>query len=165
MTDKTSPQKNESKELLHHKRSHHPIDDIEGWFEESFPRRWMHPFRREWPGWSELAPFEGKTPRADIIERDNEIIVKAELPGVKKDDLEISLTDDTVTITAVTSHEHEEEKGDYYRHEISHGEFKRTLGLPSDVNGDKAKASFRDGLLELKIPKRESAHRHTVKVD
>ena len=72
-------------------------------------------------------PYEGKTPSVDVIERDNEIMVKAELPGVDKKDLDISVTSNTVTIKGSTSHEEKEEKGDYYRCEISRGSYSRTL--------------------------------------
>ena len=100
----------------------------------------------------------------DLIDRDDEILIKAELPGVKKDDLDVTLTDDVLTIKASTQHEEEEEKGEYHRREISRGEFQRTLKLPENVDVDKAKTSFKDGVLELKIPKEKPAKRRTIKV-
>ena len=143
-----------------------PFEEMERLFEGYFPRGWMRPFNWERPSWGELgAPFEGKTPRVDIVDRDNELVVKAELPGVDKKDLDISMTENTVTIKGSTSHEEKEEKGDYYRSEMSRGSYSRTLALPSDVEADKAKAKFKDGVLELTLPKLKKAKRRSVKVE
>jgi HSP20 family protein len=87
------------------------------------------------------------------------------VPGVEKKDLDISVGEDSVTIKGSTSKEEKEEKGDYYRREISRGSFIRTVALPATVDGTKAKASFKDGMLELTLPKTEKAKRHSVKLD
>lgn len=143
-----------------------PFEEMERLMENRFPRRWMRPFHWEWPSWAEgVAPFEGKTPSVDVLDRDNEVVVKAELPGVDKKDLDISVTSNTVTIKGSTSHEEKEEKGDYYRCEMSRGEYSRTVALPADVDEAKAKAKFKDGILELTIPKKEKAKRRKIKVD
>jgi HSP20 family protein len=144
-----------------------PFDAMEQLFESYFPRGWMRPFRMEWPSWPEgaAAPFEGKTPKVDVIDRDNELIVKAELPGVDKKDVDISLTRNSVTIKGTTSHEEREEKGDYYRCEMSRGSYARTVMLPADVAEDKASAKFRDGVLELTLPKLEQTKRRSIKVE
>ena len=144
-----------------------PFEEMERMFESHFPRGWMHPFFHwERPSWGELAaPFEGKMPRVDIVDRDDELVVKAELPGVDKKDLDISVTEDTVTIKGSTSHEEKEEKGDYYRCEMSRGSYTRTLSLPADVDEENTKAKFKDGILELTLPKLKKSKRHTVKVE
>jgi HSP20 family protein len=100
-----------------------------------------------------------------VIDRDNEVVVKAELPGVDKKDIDISVTQNTVTIKGTTSHEEKEEKGDYYRCEISRGSYSRTLSLPADVDEEKTKAEFKDGILELTMPKKKKSKRHTIKVE
>lgn len=142
-----------------------PFEEMERLFESSFPRGWLRPRRWEWPGWAEkAAPFGGKTPSVDVIDRDGEVVVKAELPGVDKKDLDISVTNNTVTIKGKTSHEEKEEKGDYYRCEISSGEYARTLTLPAEVDEGKAKAKFKDGILELTLPKKQKAKRRKVEV-
>lgn len=125
----------------------------------------MHPFHMDWPSLSKVKAFEGKTPSVDVIDRDNEVIVKAELPGVDKKDLDISVTNNTVTIKGTTSHEEKEEKGDFYRCEISRGSYSRTLSLPADVDEEKTKAKFKDGILELTLPKLKKPKRHTVNVE
>lgn len=143
-----------------------PFEAMDRLFESHFPRGWMRPFSMEWPSWAEgKAPFEGKTPKVDVIDRDNEVVVKAELPGVDKKDIDLSVTRNTVTIKGTTSHEEKEEKGDYYRCEMSRGAYQRTVMLPADVAEDKAKASFKDGVLELTLPKVKESKRHSVKVD
>lgn len=162
----------ESKQEIQKAEPAHPLSPFEAMdrlmdqmFEGGFPRGWMRPFRMEWPAWAEArAPFEGKTPKVDVIDRDKEVVVKAELPGVDKKDVDISVTHNSVTIKATTSHEEKEEKGDYYRCEMSRGSFARTLALPSEVAESKAKANFKDGVLELTIPKVKERKRHSVKI-
>lgn len=143
-----------------------PFEEMDRLFEGFFPRGWMRPFHLDRPGWGELAlPFEGKMPRLDVIERDTEVVVRAEVPGVEKKDLDVTVTDNAVTIKGQTSHETKEEKGDYRRCEISRGAFTRTVALPADVDGSKAKAVFKDGVLELTMPKVEKTKRHSIKLD
>lgn len=143
-----------------------PFEEMDRLFEGFFPRGWLRPLRWERPLWSELAaPVEGKMPRVDVVDRDEDILVRAEVPGVDKKDLAISLSDGSVTISGKTHHEEQEEKGNYYRREVSCGAFSRTLPLPADVDPDKAKASFKDGLLELTVPKLAKAKRRSVKLD
>ncbi|HEY6598888.1 MAG TPA: Hsp20/alpha crystallin family protein, partial [Pseudomonadales bacterium] len=139
--------------------------DIEREFEDLFDnfmsRNWMRPFR--WDV-SALRSAEARLPKVDVVERDGEILVRAELPGVEKKDLDISLTDRTVTIKASTRTESKEEKGDYFRQEISTGQVSRTVTLPTEVDGEKATAEFKDGLLEITVPKTSKAGRIRVDV-
>ena len=133
-------------------------------FEEFFPRGWMRPFRFGHGFWTEDV-FEGRTPRIDIIDHEDDLLVRAELPGVEKKDLDVSLTEDSVTIEAKSRHEEKAEEERYYRHEITRGEFSRTLPLPCRVKGDEAKAHFEGGVLELTLPKVEKTKRLTVEVE
>lgn len=107
----------------------------------------------------------GRVPRVDVIDREQELLVRAELPGVSKENLDVSLQDNTLSIRATTQRDEEEEKGQFYRRELSRGEFQRTIRLPCQVEGDKAKASFKDGVLELTIPKVAASKRKTIKVE
>ena len=141
-----------------------PFDDIDQWFEDFVPRRWLQPFFRR--GWPEIeSAFGGKFPKVDVIDRDAEIVVRAELPGVNKEDLDVSLSDNLLTIRAKTHQEKKEEKGHYHRREISHGQSQRTLRLPANVEGDKTTASFKDGILEIVAPKVAGSERQSIKVD
>jgi len=142
-----------------------PFEEMDRMFDQYFRRGWMRPWRFEWPSLPEVGLPEMKVPKVDVIDRENEVVVKAEIPGVEKKDLDISVGEDTVTIKGSTRHEEKEEKGDYYRCEISRGAFSRTVALPATVDGGKAKGSFKDGVLELTLPKVEKAKRHAVKVE
>lgn len=148
-------------------RALRPFEDMERIRDRlfrDFPGRgWMRPWPFEGPAWPELP--ELRMPKVDVIERDEDVLVRAELPGVEKKDLEISTTDTTVTIKATTRHEEKEEKGDYYRCEISPGSFSRTVALPAEVESEKARASLKDGVLELTLPKVEKSKRRTVAVE
>lgn len=141
-----------------------PFEEMDRLFDAYLSRGWLHPF--QWPTFPKAAaPFEGKMPNVDVIDRDDEVLVKAELPGVDKKDLEISTTQNSVTIKGTTRHEEKEEKGDYYRCEISRGSYSRTLALPAEVDEEHAKATFKDGVLELTLPKLKKTKRRTIKVE
>jgi len=143
-----------------------PFEEMDRLFDNFMTRNWFSPFQMEWPALPKTSmPFEGRTPHVDVIDRDDEVVVKAELPGVNKKDLEISMTQNTVTIKGHTSHEEKEEKGNYYRCEMTRGSYARTLSLPADVDEDKAKASFKDGILELTLPKLKKSKRRTIQVE
>jgi HSP20 family protein len=142
-----------------------PFEEMDRLFEGVFPRGWR-PLRWEWPAWSGMtAPFEGKIPRVDVINRDNDILVRAELPGVDKKDIEITTTENTVTIKGSARREAKEEKGDYYRCEIAQGAYARTVALPGDIDSTNARAIFKDGMLELILPKVEKSKRRSIVVD
>ncbi|OGI37022.1 MAG: heat-shock protein Hsp20 [Candidatus Muproteobacteria bacterium RBG_16_64_10] len=141
-----------------------PFEEMDRMFDQYFRRGWMRPWRFEWPSFPEASLPEMKLPKVDVVDRESELVVKAEMPGVEKNDLDISVSDNTVTIKGSTRHEEKEEKGDYYRCEISRGAFSRTVALPANVDGGKAKANFRDGVLELVLPKVEKSKRHSIKL-
>lgn len=143
-----------------------PWDEMERWFDEFGRRGWLHPLRWEWPaGFEGVAPFGSEAPTVDVIDRDTEVVVRAELPGVTKEDLDVTMTHDSVTIKAHKKHEEKEEKGEYYRQEMHYGEYQRTLGLPDTVDEGKAKATFENGILELTLPKKEQTQRRTIRVE
>ena len=136
-----------------------PFSDIDRMFDDFFGRRWMRPFAWERP-FAEMPTV----PSVDVIDREDEVVVRAEVPGYKKEELEISVANSSLTIKGETKTEEKEEKGDYYRCEISHGAFSRTVALPAEVDDSKAKASVKDGVLELTLPKIEKSKRHTIAI-
>lgn len=162
---KPAPKKEQEIQTRPVTRAVSPFEEMDRLFGSFFPRSLMRPFHWEMPSWPEIPALDVRMPKVDIIDRDNEVVVKAEVAGVKKEDLDISLGENTVTIRGSTSHEEKEEKGNYYRCEMSRGEFSRTLALPSDVDSEKAKATFKDGVLELTLPKIEKSKRRTIKVE
>jgi HSP20 family protein len=93
----------------------------------------------------------------DIYEDGESVIVKAEIPGIKKENLDIQLTADSITISGRKSSEEKVEQKDYYRLERSFGSFTRRFQLPVETMTEKARASFKDGVLEVRIPKSAAA--------
>ncbi len=92
-------------------------------------------------------------PSVDILEDKDGIVVKAELPGVDKEDIDVTPTDDTITIAGEKKKEKEVEKKNYYRWEYSYGSFTRKFSLPSEVQPNKAKTKMKDDVPEVRIPK------------
>jgi HSP20 family protein len=142
-----------------------PFEEMERFFGR-FGHGWMRPVHWGRPPWADLsAPFEGMAPSVDVIDREEEIVVRAELPGVDKKDLEVTLSEDTLTIKGSTKTEKKEEKGDYFRREVSSGAFARSVRLPAAVDGENVASSFKDGILELTLPKLKKSKRHTINVE
>jgi HSP20 family protein len=135
--------------------------DMERVFDDFWGRR-MRPW---WPErWSMPAALEFAAPAVDLFEEKDEIVVKAELPGMDKDNIEVNLTDHTLTIKGEKKKEEEVKEENYYRSERSYGSFVRTLELPAEVHSDKVKASFKNGVLEVRLPKTEAAKAKEIKV-
>ena len=141
------------------------FDDIEREFSHLFPTNLFKYMHSEWPFRESLNRSLGVTyPSVDIIDREKEVCIKAELPGIEKKDISISMNDNSVTIKGNKKTEVEEEKGDYYRREVSQGAFSRTMMLPCDVNTEKCKATFTNGVLEIVVPKKELSKRKTIEI-
>jgi len=143
-----------------------PIEEVERLFDRLMPRGWLAPMAWNWPLWKGFDESLGniRVPQLDVIDRDKDVLIRAELPGVEKKDLDVSLNETSLTIKGKTSREVTEEKKDYFRCEISRGSFSRTLAIPSGVNAAKTTASLKDGILEIILPKEESAQRRSVEV-
>lgn len=167
MAKKGKQSKGEGKlEKVEPARALAPFEEMERMFDSFFPRGWLRPFGWERPHWAEMmSAFEERMPKVDVIDREGEVVLRAEVPGVRKEDLDVSVSDNAVTIRGETRHEEKEEKGDYYRSEMRRGSFARTIALPSNVNADQAKASFSDGVLELTLPKVEKTKKRSVRID
>lgn len=131
--------------------------DMDRLFEEFFApvarrRRWLKP--------------EGVVvPDIEMYDRKNEIVLKAELPGVKKEDIELTITKDSITLKGEVKREEEVKEEDYYACERSYGSFARTIAIPVEVDSEKAKASFKNGVLEIVIPKKEEAKPKEIKIE
>jgi HSP20 family protein len=97
------------------------------------------------------------TPRVDVSESDNEVKVVAELPGLDEKDIDVSLSDDMLTIKGEKKHEKEQRGRDYYRMERSWGSFSRSVALPCEVVGDKVEGVFDKGVLTISLPKSKEA--------
>ena len=95
---------------------------------------------------------EGWLPDVEMLQRNNELVIRADLPGLTKDDVKVNVTEDAVTIQGERKREFEEEKAGVYRSERSYGSFYRTVALPEGAMTDQAKAIFKDGVLEVTMP-------------
>jgi len=157
--------KHESKEIIKKEpaRALWPFEEMERRFEDLFRR----PFSLMEPAWwpkLRMPEMAEVSPHVDIFEEGDNFVVKAEVPGLKKEEIEVNLTDDMITISGEKKKEEKVEKKDYYRMERSYGSFTRSFRLPKGIQTDKAKATFKDGVLEVKVPKTEEAKKKEKKV-
>jgi HSP20 family protein len=118
------------------------------------------------------SPFGGLTqgfntwaPAVDLYEEKDNLIVKAELPGMKKSDIDVSLHDGALTISGERKSEREEKDGETYRSERFYGRFQRSVMLPTPVAADKVNASYKDGILTITLPKTEEAKPKQIEVN
>ena len=110
--------------------------------------------------------LEGEwAPSIDVAETDNEVVVTAELPGVKQDDVDITITDDVLTLKGEKKEEKEVKEKNYHRIERSYGSFQRSVSLPAGVQADKAKATYKDGVLHITVPTAEEAKPKQIKIN
>ena len=148
--------------------------------------RWQRPETTTWPAFGRLsslreeidrlfeAPlselafpsqvFSGWTPALDMHEDKNNIVVKAELPGMKKEDIDVSLHDGCLSISGERRSETKHEDAEVYRAERFVGRFQRTVVLPASVSADKVKAQYTDGILTITLPKTEDAKPKQINV-
>lgn len=136
------------------------------------PSRELDELRRRfedfWPSWPSLRRFpleiEEWVPAIDMYEKDNKYMVKAELPGLKEEDVDVSVVGDRLTIKGEKKAETEVKEENYYRSERSYGGFFRSIDLPPDADPAKVEASYDDGVLEVTIPKTAAVKPKKIKV-
>jgi HSP20 family protein len=144
----------------------HFADDMERLFEEFEGFRFPTLFGRE------IFPFGKEFERADwvpkieVLHQNEQLIVRAELPGLSKDDVKVEITEDALTLSGERKEEKEEKREGYYRSERSYGSFYRRIPLPEGANVDNAAANFKNGMLEVtvQVPKAEPRKR-TVEIN
>ena len=108
--------------------------------------------------------FEGWEPTVDIYEDKDKITVKAELPGMKKEEIEVSLHGSTLVLSGERKHEAEQKEGENYRAERYFGRFQRNVTLPGPVDPNKIQAGYRDGVLTITLPKSEESKPKQIQV-
>ena len=121
-------------------------------FDDAFTR----PLSLSGNGWS--------VPAVDMYQTDNEIVVKAALPGIKADEVQINITGDVLTLKGEVKQQEDVKEKAYHIHEQRWGMFERTLVLPANVVADKAKADFENGILTITLPKAEEAKPKTINI-
>ena len=150
--------------IPHVSRDLAPFDEMDRLFNRLFGGRMMRPFDWPFPEWGRMHEFDEYMPAVDVIDRDDEVLVRAQLPGVDKDEVEVTVSDEYLTIKGERT-EKKEEKGEFYRSEIRHGSFFRTIHLPGAVDGDKTKAKYEAGVLEIIMPKIEKARKRSIRIE
>lgn len=105
------------------------------------------------------------SPPLEILERDKELVVRAELPGISKEDVTVEVDDNVLTISGERRHDEEESREGYYRSERRYGAFSRSIPLPEGVDAKQCQATFRDGVLEITMPKPESESSRQRRID
>jgi HSP20 family molecular chaperone IbpA len=146
-------------------------DPFAAFWRDPFGTFWNDPFSvfqresRPWYGTMQRTPVLW-TPQIETFLQGDQFVVRADLPGMKKDDVKIEVADDSVTIEGERKEEHKEEREGYYRSERSYGSFCRVVPLPEGAIPESAKASFNNGVLEVTIqaPPREVSRRRRVEI-
>ena len=123
--------------------------------------RWPSLFRRHaLPAFAEMS----RLAKVDVYETDDEVVVEAEMPGISKDGIEVTVNGSMLTLRGEKKQEREVKEENYYRSERSFGMISRTLELPAEVKSDHASAKMTDGVLKIHLPKTEQAKRRTTKL-
>ena len=104
------------------------------------------------------------TPAVDLVEGDDEFVLRADLPGLERDDVEVEISDGVLTVSGERKAEHEEESDGFHRVERSYGSFSRSVRLPKGVEADAVTAEFDKGVLEVHVPKPEERKPHRVQI-
>jgi len=117
-----------------------------------------------WPS-RDSGLFSGWSPALDVADDKDNLVVKVELPGMKKEDINLSLHDGVLTVSGERKHEREAKEGGTFRSERYFGKFQRSVTLPSAVDANKVNASYKDGILTVELPKAEEAKPKQIAVN
>ncbi|HYM11896.1 MAG TPA: Hsp20/alpha crystallin family protein [Bryobacterales bacterium] len=104
-------------------------------------------------------------PSVNVFEEADNVVVEAQVPGLKKEELQLHLTGDRLTLRGETKHESEKKDRNYHTKEMRYGAFERTIPLPYEVAADKVKAELKDGVLRVTLPKSETARQRTRQIE
>lgn len=113
----------------------------------------------------EVAQERPWIPRVDVLDKEDNLVIRAELPGMNPDDIDVTVENSQLVISGTRSFETEEDEKGYHRREIARGEFQRTIYLPDEFDTEKISAEYHDGILEIAVPKRPEVLPKKVKVD
>ncbi len=126
----------------HQRRPSDLLSEVERTMGQFLPRRW----------WPEGEEYEA-APAVDVYETDDEVVIKAQLPGTKKEDVEVTATEDRVVVNGESTTSEEVDEDNYYRREMRYGSFRRSVALPHVIDQEQVTANFQDGVLEVRAPK------------
>lgn len=137
------------------------FQEMEQMFEDFFQRRFYTP---SWMPRFKFPEAPDVSASVDMFEEGKDLVIKAEIPGMKKEEISIDFAGDTITISGEKKSEERTERKDFHRVERSFGSFSRRLRLPVEIQIDKSQASFKDGVLEIRMPKSETAKQKARKI-
>ncbi|KPJ56909.1 hypothetical protein AMJ49_03250 [Parcubacteria bacterium DG_74_2] len=135
-----------------------PFWDIDKWFEEEWPEEWF-----ERPRWGRMLQMI-RTPRMDIYETDGEVVAEVELPGVDPKNIDVEVKENVLKVEAKGEEKKEEKGKGYYRKELGRRYFKRVVPLPTEAVGEKADATYEEGILKVIIPKAKPKKKEKKKI-
>jgi HSP20 family protein len=140
-------------------------EEMDRLFEDfGFGHGWLAPgFERSLDRLGTLAG-RGWTPQVEVLERNNRLIIRADLPGMTKDDIDVDIDQNSLVLRGERKSGHEENEEGYYRSERSYGSFYRRIPLPTGINAEDATAEFRNGVLEISMPASEKSERRTLEI-
>ncbi len=139
-----------------------PFDELSS-LRESMERLFEDFFTTRRPG-RHLAPALWE-PAVELFETEGDVVFRAEMPGIDPKSVNVTVSEDTLTVKAEVKAEQEQKGRNYYRRELRYGSFERAVGLPTSVQADQAKATFKNGILEIHIAKAERAKAKSVTVE
>ncbi len=127
-------------------------EEIERFFDRPFRAFGLWPWRSYWRRWPSLWAEEAWAPDIDVFERDGKLVVQAELPGMKREDIAVEVQDNTLIISGKRQEEREVREENYYCAERARGEFSRAISLPEGADANAIQATYKDGVLEVTVP-------------
>ena len=144
--------------LLSSRRSESPFRQLQREMNRMFDNFWLEPFGvfEEWSG--------AFVPAVDVTENDKEVRISSELPGMDEKDINVTVSDSTLTIQGEKKQEEEEKEKGFYCKESSYGTFRRVIDLPAEVDEGKAEAEFKKGILKIRLPKTSEAKAKAKKI-
>lgn len=143
---------------------HRELASLSDRMDRMFEGLWARPFGMLARPFADTAALAAVTPRVDLYETNGEFVAKVDIPGVAKDDLDVTVHEDVLVIKGETKQDEETKEEGYVRRERRYGRFERSIPLPVATNQDEVKASFRDGVLEIRLPKAEPAEPEGTKI-
>jgi len=133
------------------------------------PFRELDNFNKDVNSFFDLSPFRFfggmNSPRVDVYQTENDIVVKAEIPGISKEDLNVYVDENSVRLSGQSKRDKEYNDENIYRTERYYGSFSRTIPLPAEVKPEQAKAEYKDGILSITVPKAEPAKSRGKRID
>jgi HSP20 family protein len=146
-------------------REHSFVEEMDRAFDRLMSRGLLPSFRSLWPDWAPFQPdLNIRVPRVDMVDRDTEVLIRAEVPGLRKEELHLELSGDLLTIHGERKREETQEGERVYRSEIFRGAFDRSIPMPTGIDKDAVEATVEDGMLEIHLPKLEAVERRTIEV-